>query len=228
MKLLLVEDEILMADALKSILQKNNYSVDVCYDGEEGVDYALTELYDIIILDINLPKMDGITALKEMRKNSVNCPVIVLTAKGETKDKVIGLDNGADDYLTKPFKSDELLARIRALSRRKENVCADNNLAHDDIALNPHTLMLYCGDKKYQLTLKESQLMELLISNKNKSTSKNAIIEKLWGFDSDAEDHNVEVYISFLRKKLKAAKSNTVIITVRGVGYSLGTSVEEE
>ncbi|WP_312101716.1 response regulator transcription factor [Pygmaiobacter massiliensis] len=227
MKLLLVEDEKAMAEALKEILQKNNYSVDTCYDGEEGRDFALTALYDVIILDINLPKMDGITVLREIRTSDIGTPVILLTARDATKDKVDGLDSGADDYLTKPFKSDELLARIRALTRRNKEAVPNSNLIYGDIELNPHTLMLSTPSKSFQLTLKESQLMELLIANRNISVSKNTVIEKLWGYDSDAEDHNVEVYISFLRKKLKAADSKAIINTVRGVGYSLTTSDKE-
>jgi two-component system, OmpR family, response regulator ArlR len=222
MRILVVEDELHLAEALTQILKKNNYTVDTVNDGEAGLDNALSNIYDLIILDIMLPKMDGISILKEIRKEGLGVPVILLTAKGEISDKVIGLDSGADDYLPKPFAAEELLARIRALSRRKGEVLADNNLIFGDIELNISTLMLTRGSKEVKLILKESQLLELLITRKNLATSKELIIEKLWGFDAEVEHNHVEVYISFLRKKLLFLNSKVIINTVRGVGYNLG------
>lgn len=221
MRILIVEDEVHLAEALTQILRKNNYTVDTSNDGESGLDNALTDIYDLIILDIMLPKMDGLTILKNIRKEGLSTPVILLTAKGEISDKVKGLDSGADDYLAKPFATEELLARIRAMSRRKGEVLADNSLKFGDIELNPATLKLSKDSKEVKLILKESQLLELLISRKNSATSKELIIEKLWGFDAEVEHNHAEVYISFLRKKLVFLNSQVSINTVRGVGYIL-------
>lgn len=221
MRILIVEDEILLAEALTQILRKNNYTADAVNDGEAGLDNALTGIYDLILLDIMLPKMDGISILKTIRKEGISTPVLLLTAKGEISDKVTGLDSGADDYLAKPFATEELLARIRAMSRRKGEVLPDNNLKFGDIELCISTLKLSKGSKEVKLILKESELLELLITRKNAVTSKEQIIEKIWGFESDAEDNHVEVYISFLRKKLLFLCSEVTINTVRGVGYIL-------
>lgn len=221
MRILLVEDEKYMAQALEEILQKNNYSVDLAYDGEYGLDCALSGIYDVIVLDIMLPRMNGLEVLKALRNERDCTPVLLLSAKSETQDKVKGLDSGADDYLAKPFKTEELLARLRALTRRKETIAFHNALIYNDIELNPNSLVLHCGKREFKLTLKESQILELLIGMKELFISKNSIIEKVWGFDGEAEDSHVEVYISFLRKKLKSLKSTTVIKTIRGVGYSL-------
>jgi DNA-binding response OmpR family regulator len=168
-----------------------------------------------------LPKMDGISILKNIRNVGIKTPVILLTAKGEISDKVVGLDSGADDYLPKPFATEELLARIRALSRRKGEVLPDNTLKFGDIELDTSTLKLSKEIKDVKIILKESQLLELLINRKNAVTSKELIIEKLWGFDSEVEHNHVEVYISFLRKKLKFLNSEVGINTIRGVGYIL-------
>ena len=221
MRILIVEDELHLAEALTHILRKNNYTVDAAHDGEVGLDNALSNIYDVIILDIMLPKVDGITILKEIRKEGLSTPVILLTAKGEISDRVIGLDSGADDYLAKPFATEELLARIRALSRRKGEVLSDDTLKFGDIGLNTNTLKLSSGTREVKITLKESDLLDLLISRKNFATSKEVIIEKIWGFDSEVEHNHVEVYISFLRKKLAYLSSEVIINTVRGVGYIL-------
>ncbi|WP_341876623.1 response regulator transcription factor [Defluviitalea saccharophila] len=223
MRLLMVEDEKYMAEAVAQVLKKNNYSVDLVYNGEDGLDYGLSGIYDIIILDIMLPKMDGITILKELRKNGIETPVILLTARGEIEDKVRGLDSGADDYLAKPFHTDELLARLRALGRRNTELINDGILTYGDIKLNPHTLQLECGSKETALTLKESQLLELLIKRKGMIVSKENIIEKLWGYDTDAEDNRVEIHISLLRKKMAQLDCGVYIHTVRGAGYVLKT-----
>jgi DNA-binding response OmpR family regulator len=221
LRILLVEDEIHLAEAVAQLLNKNNYSVDMAHDGETGLDNALSGIYDLIILDIMLPKMDGLTILRNIRNNGLSTPVILLTARGEVSDKVKGLDSGADDYLAKPFATEELLARIRALSRRKGELMPEDNLKFGDIELNTSNLKLSCGSREVKLTLKESELMEFLILRKNMASSKELIIEKIWGFDSDVEYNHVEVYISFLRKKLAFLASEVNINTVRGVGYLL-------
>lgn len=221
MRILIVEDEISLAEALAQILRKNNYTVDICNDGECGLDDALSNIYDLIILDIMLPKMDGLSILKHIRSEGLSTSVILLTARGEISDKVRGLDCGADDYLPKPFASEELLARIRAVSRRKGTILEDNSLRFGDLQLNMSNLKLSKDNKEIKLILKEAGLLELLISRKNLTTSKEQIIEKLWGFDSEVEYNNVEVYISFLRKKLSHLNSKVTINTVRGVGYIL-------
>ncbi|AOY76502.1 response regulator transcription factor [Clostridium formicaceticum] len=221
MRILIIEDEIHLAEALAQILKKNNYTVDIFHDGESGLDYALSNIYDVILLDIMLPKMDGISILKSIRQEGITTPVILLTAKGEVSDKVAGLDSGADDYVAKPFATDELLARIRAISRRKGEILPDNTLKYGDIELNTATLKLSSGNKEVKLTLKESDLLAFLILRKNLASSKELIIEKLWGFDSEVEHNHVEVYISFLRKKLLFLHSEVAINTLRGVGYIL-------
>lgn len=217
----MVEDEIMIAEGVAAVLKKNNYTVDLAIDGEEGLDCALTGIYDIIILDIMLPKMDGISVLKELRKNNINTPIILLTAKGDIEDKIHGLDSGADDYLAKPFNTNELLARLRALGRRKGEVISEEGLSFGDLTLNTNTLLVQCGVAEVKLTLKEAQLLELFISRQKMATSKEMIIEKLWGYDSDADDSHVEVQMSLLRKKIKQLGTKVTIETVRGVGYLL-------
>ncbi|HSN65842.1 MAG TPA: response regulator transcription factor, partial [Fusibacter sp.] len=208
MRLLLIEDEIHLAEAISQILKKNNYTVDMVHDGEAGYDYGMSQIYDMILLDIMLPKMNGIEVLKALRKAGVTIPILMLTAKGEIGDRVTGLDSGADDYLPKPFAIEELLARIRALFRRKGDIQTSIEMAIGDISLNPSTLILAKDSHTIKLTLKESELLEYLILRKGLIASKELIIDKLWGYDSEAEHNNVEVYISFLRKKLNFLKSN--------------------
>lgn len=221
MRILLVEDEEYMAQAVAQVLEKNNYTVDLANDGEYGLDCALSGIYDIIILDIMLPGRSGLEILKTLRQEKIAVPVLLLTAKSETEDKVTGLDLGADDYLTKPFEMQELLARLRVLARRKQEITVESGYEFGDVLLNPYTLSLFCGSQSFKLTLKESQLLEMLMDARGGVISKDRIIEKVWGFDSEAEDRHVEVYISFLRKKLKALGANTSIETVRGIGYAL-------
>jgi DNA-binding response OmpR family regulator len=226
MKVLYVEDEKNMARAVAQVLKKNNYSVDLAHDGEDGLDLAVSGVYDVVILDIMLPKRDGISILREMRKLNVTTPVILLTAKGETEDKISGLDSGADDYLAKPFQTDELMARLRALGRRKELIVTNNTLVFGDIELNYNALDLFGNGQTFHLTLKESQLLELLIINKNQALSTDTIIEKVWGWDSDAEDSHVQVQVAFLRKKLSLLSKSVRIKTIRGVGYMLALDDE--
>lgn len=221
MRLLVVEDEKHLAEALTQILKKNRYTVDTVYNGEDGLDYILSDIYDVVVLDWMLPRMSGIDVIKEARREGITTPIILLTAKGEISDKVTGLDSGADDYLAKPFSTDELLARIRAMSRRKGEIVPDNNMVFGDISLNSSNLTLNHSAGTLELTLKETQLLEFLITNKNMVVSKDQIIEKLWGYDSEAEANHVEVYIHFLRNKLTSVSKNVYIATVRGVGYTL-------
>ncbi|MGG7178796.1 response regulator transcription factor [Clostridium paraputrificum] len=227
MRILIVEDEKQLSEALGEILGKKKYIVDRVFDGESGLDYILSDIYDLVILDIMLPKMNGIDILKEVRKQGISTPIILLTAKGEIEDKVLGLDCGADDYLPKPFYTEELLARIRALSRRKGKIENDNLLSFKDINLNIGTLELSCNDNSIKLTAKESGLLELLINRKDMITNKDDIISKLWGFESEAEHNNVEVYVSFIRRKLNYLKSKVLIKAIRNLGYILEYNDEE-
>ncbi|MCE3203965.1 response regulator transcription factor [Paenibacillus sonchi] len=221
MRILIVEDEVHLAEALTQILKKQNYSVDAVHDGRSGLDYAQSGIYDLLLLDIMMPEMDGFTVLKKLRSGGISTPVIMLTAKGEITDMVAGLDYGADDYIAKPFSSEELMARIRAALRRKGEVIPDDTLKLGDMELNTANLRLSVKGKEIKLNLKENELLELLILRKQAVTSKEQIIEKLWGFDSEAEYNNVEVYISFLRKKLVFLNSEVRINTIRNVGYVL-------
>ncbi|MBM6383615.1 response regulator transcription factor [Paenibacillus illinoisensis] len=221
MRILIAEDEVHLAEAVSQILKKNNYSVDMVHDGRSGLDYALSGIYDLLLLDIMMPEMDGISVLRKLRSEGNHTPVILLTAKGELSDKVTGLDYGADDYIAKPFATEELLARIRAALRRKGEVVPEDGLKFGDIELNTTQLKLAVQGKEIKLNLKENELLELLITRKQAITSKEQIIEKLWGFDSEVEYNNVEVYISFLRKKLTFLNSKVRINTIRGVGYVL-------
>ena len=221
MKLLLVEDEVQLSEALSQILIKNNYSVDAVYDGDDGLNYGLTDIYDVIILDIMLPKLNGLQVLRILRKKGISTPIILLTAKDSVEDKVTGLDLGADDYLSKPFSSEELLARLRALTRRKGEVINDNILDFGDIRLNLSTYDLECKNNSITLTLKEFDILHYFMQRPKSIVSKDDLITKLWGFDSEADHNNIEVYISFLRKKLTHIDSSVKISTIRRVGYKL-------
>ncbi|MBQ1869236.1 MAG: response regulator transcription factor, partial [Treponema sp.] len=217
----LVEDEVRLSQALVEIFQKNKYCVDAVYTGPEGLKYAQSGIYDAIVLDIMLPGMDGITILRTLREEKNDVPVLFLSAKDEIADKVKGLDCGADDYMTKPFSTDELLARVRALTRRKGEVKEDT-LTFGDLTLDKNKCELQkVGGASVKLSLKEFQIIELLFEAPHQVIKKERIIEKIWGGDSDAEYNNVEVYISFIRKKMDYLKVQTVIRTARGIGYSL-------
>ena len=221
MKLLLVEDEKQLSEALQQILIKNKYSVDTVYNGEEGLLYALSDVYDVIILDIMLPKLNGIEILKMIRKRKVTTPVILLTAKGTVEDRILGLDSGADDYLPKPFAPEELLARLRALTRRNTNLINENILEFADIKLNLSTYEMEANDNNITLTQKEFDILKYFMQRPKLVVSKDDLITKLWGFDADIDHNNIEVYISFLRKKLSYVESDVKIITIRRVGYRL-------
>jgi len=221
MKVLIVEDERRLADALAQNLRRQNFDTDVSYDGEEGLFNALSGVYDVILLDIMMPKKDGLAVLAELRNEGIQTPVILLTALGEVEDRIRGLDSGADDYLPKPFLTEELVARIKAVTRRRGAFHQDGLLRFGDIELNPLSLVLTREDKSFTLTQKESNLLEYLIENRNIRLSPGAIIEKVWGYDSDAEDGNVQAYMSFLRKKLAALGSGVRIGNIRSSGYML-------
>ncbi len=220
MRILIVEDEIALSNVLSEILKKNKYMVEVVYNGEDGLDYALSDSYDIILLDIMLPKMDGLTVLSEIRKQGRSTPVLLLTAKSEIEDKVKGLDCGADDYITKPFSTDELLARIRSMSRRKD-VFVNDDQSFGDITIDKKNLSVSTKREEIKASLKEFQILEMLITNHGQIISKERFVEKIWGYDFDGEYNSVEVYISFVRKKLAAIGSKVKIKAHRGVGYLL-------
>lgn len=220
MRVLIVEDEVRLAEAIGQIMKENKYTVDIVHDGEAGYDYAMSGIYDVIVLDVMLPEMNGFDVVRKMRQNKMPTPVILLTARDEINDKVTGLDCGADDYLTKPFAAEELAARIRALSRRQGEVILDE-MAYADIKLNLCTFNLQCGSKSVRLGLKEFEIMRMLLSNPRMIVSKEDLLLKVWGSETDAEDNNVEVYVSFLRKKLFYLCSKVNIATVRKVGYYL-------
>lgn len=223
MRILVIEDEKRLNDALCQILTEQKYMVDRVYDGKDGYDYAKSGIYDVIILDIMLPKLNGFEVLSALRKDKINSPILILTAKDSVSDKVKGLDLGADDYMTKPFSMDELLARVRTLSRRKGEVVL-NTLEYGDIIfhINTSELSSSLSTKSVRLIYKEAKLMEMLLSKPNCIISKEEIITKIWGYDSNAGDNNVEAYVSFLRKKLSFIGCKTEIVSVKKLGYKLG------
>jgi len=217
MKLLLVEDETKLVDSLSHLLKKNGFVVDTALDGQTGLEMACTGVYDILVLDRMLPYQDGVSLLKEFRAQGHDSPVIFLTAKDSPEDRAEGLDAGADDYLVKPFFSVELLARLKALTRRRNKTLSENVLTADGLILNPLRCQVIKGNEVIQLTLKETQLLELLIRNYGHVVTKEQIIQKVWGYFSEAEFTTVNLYIHYLRKKLKI----TNLKTVWGVGYYL-------
>ena len=221
MRVLIIEDEIRLAATLQDLLDLNGYSSDICHDGEAGLDNALTGIYDVILLDVMLPRLDGISLLQKLRSCGNTTPVLMLTAKSDLSDRVAGLDSGADYYLTKPFEPKELLACIRALTRRQPELRTADTLQYGDLILNQNTYSLSCGNREVRLSRKEFDLMELLIRNQGIVLTKENLLLKIWGYESDAEDNNVEVYISCLRRKLTHLHSSVKIRTIRMVGYCL-------
>ncbi len=219
MRLLLAEDERSLSRALVTILEKNNYTVDAVYNGEDALTFLQTGNYDAAILDIMMPKMDGITVLKRLRTQENPVPIIMLTAKAEIDDKVLGLDSGANDYLTKPFDTKELLARIRAMTRSQK--ASDSRLAFGNVTLNRATFEISSPAGTFRLANKEFQMMEMLMSNPQQLISTARFMEKIWGYDSDTEINVVWVYISYLRKKLVALSADIQIKATRNAGYSL-------
>lgn len=220
MRILLIEDEHRLSDAITHILEKQNYQVDQVFDGEDGYHYIMSGIYDLVLLDVNLPKYNGFEVLKKVRDEGATSLILMLTARAQIDDKVEGLNLGADDYLPKPFATKELLARIKALSRRSQTIESDIK-TFGDITYDSLNYKLSKNDKSVSLTHLEGALLDLLITRTSMILSKDIIISRLWGFDTSADDNNVEVYIFFLRKKLKYLESNVQIKTSRGIGYSL-------
>lgn len=220
MRLLLAEDEKSLSKAIVAILERNNYSVDAVYDGLEALEYLESSTYDGLILDVMMPKMDGITVLKKLREKGSNIPVLILTAKSEIDDKVLGLDSGANDYLTKPFNTRELLARIRAMTRTG-TAQTTSILTMGNISLNTATFELSAPGGSFRLANKEFQMLEMLMRNAGRLILTERLMEKIWGYDSEAEISVVWVYISYLRKKLAASGANVQIKATRNAGYSL-------
>ncbi len=220
MQILIIEDEKRLADALGQIMQEARYQADIVYDGRDGLAYASSGDYDVIVLDVMLPGMDGFEVVHHLRESKISTPVIMLTALDDVKNKITGLDSGADDYMTKPFVPEELLARIRALSRRQGEVILEE-LTFDDLTLNLSSNDLSCKNKSIHLGYKEFEILKILMSNPKILISKETLIVKVWGAESAAESNNVEAYISFLRKKFHYLDSKVTIGTVRKVGYRL-------
>ena len=220
MQILIVEDDIRLAKALGKILEENDYQVDMVHDGKTGFEWGSSGIYDVIILDVMLPKMDGFEAARELRRAGIDTPLLMLTARAQIPDKIEGLDSGADDYMTKPFSPAELLAHLRALTRRQGQVVFET-MEFGDLKLNIESHDLSCGAKSINLSFKEFSIMQILMANRNSIVSKDTLIAKVWGVESTAVDNNVEAYVSFVRKKLKHLASNVQIETIRKVGYRL-------
>lgn len=220
MRLLFAEDEKSLSRAITAILKNNHYEVDAVYDGEEALAYLECGTYDGAILDIMMPKKDGLSVLKEIRRQGINTPVLMLTAKAEIDDRVLGLDSGANDYLTKPFAAPELLARIRAMTRTQMTQNT-SSLSFGNLSLNQTSFELSSPSGSYQLTNKEFQLLELLMANPGQVISSDCLFEKIWGYESDADPSVIWVYISYLRKKLTALNASVRIRAIRNAGYRL-------
>lgn len=218
MQVLIVEDDVRLAKALAHILEENGYHVDVVHDGATGLTYAESGVYDVVILDVMLPKMDGFAVVAALRRASVSTPVLLLTARDAVPDKIVGLDSGADDYMTKPFAPAELLAHLRALTRRQGEVVFEK-LTAGDLTLNLESYDLSRGVKSIHLSYKEFSLAKVFMANAGQVVSKDMLITKVWGIESSAEDNNVEAYVSFLRKKMKFLGSTACIETLRKAGY---------
>ncbi|MDY4593388.1 MAG: response regulator transcription factor [Eubacteriales bacterium] len=222
MRILLVEDSISLCEVLSEVLQKEKYEVQCAYDGEEGLNLAVSDIFDLIILDVMMPKKNGFEVLKELRAKKISTPVIMLTALSQESNKVQGLDLGADDYLSKPFSTSELLARIRAILRRRGDVTVENTLSYQGVVLNLSSYQLIRGTKSVKLSQKECDIMRYFMERPRYVAEKEALINKVWGFDNTFESNSLEVFISFLRKKLSFIDAPFVINSIRGVGYQLG------
>lgn len=220
MNILIVEDEEALAGALEHILQKAGHTTDWVADGQTALDYIRGFFYDLVLLDIMLPRLDGISVLRQVRTEGVQTPVLMLTARTTVPDKVKGLNAGADDYLTKPFDPEELLARVGAMTRRKGAMVL-NEVSYEDLTLDFNTVTLHCGGQDVQLSPKEFQIARLMLTEPNMTFSKELLITRAWGMDSEATDNNVEAYISFLRKKLRYLGSRVTIRNLQKIGYRL-------
>lgn len=221
MKILIIEDEYSLADAISETLKKQNFITNIITDGEEGENEALTGAYDLILLDIMLPNKNGFKILESLQREKIETPIIILTAKSEIYDKLNGLENGADDYITKPFHMKELIARVKVVLKRKNGVKDLSIIQYEDLSLNLRNGKISCQNNEMTISGKELELFEILMINKKQTISRETLANKIWGYNSDTEYNNVEVYISFLRKKLKLLKSRVEIKTVRGIGYIL-------
>ena len=219
MRILFIEDEVKITDALQELCKIQNIDCDVANDGEEGLLFALNPIYDVIVLDIMLPMKSGLEILKEVRDRDITTPVLMLTAKGTVDDKVKGLDLGADDYLIKPFSAKELFARIRALSRRPDHEIKGEIISFEDISFNTKKNMMQTPENEYKLSVKEAKILEMLLKRPNQVFTREQILDRVWGFDKEVNENNIEIYVHNLRKKL--ANTNVKIDTIRGVGYSL-------
>ena len=225
MRILIVEDEPRLAETLRQLMHELRYQADAVYNGKDGLDYGLAGQYDLILLDVMLPGLDGFQVARQLRDARVSTPILMLTARDGVADKISGLDCGADDYMTKPFDSGELLARVRALTRRQGEILSDV-LTAGDLSLDCNCHTLSCGERSVRLGYKEYEVLRLLMINQGSVIAKDTLITKVWGMESEAEDNNVEVYISFLRKKLAYLNSTAAIGTIRKAGYFLQASPE--
>ena len=219
MKILIIEDEVLLADSLKTMLESKGFEVETIYDGKEGEEYALLGIYDLLILDVMLPSINGYKLAQNVRSKRISTPILMLTAKSALEDRIEGLNAGADYYLTKPFDQRELLACINALLRRQGNQI--NELSFGNTILDLDTSMLICGNESVRLSAKEFDVMRLLLQNPAHNISKENILAYVWGYDSNAVENHVEVYVGFLRKKLNSINSNISIVALRNLGYHL-------
>ena len=219
MKILVIEDEKLLADSLKSLLERKGFEVEVCYDGESGAEYAELGVYDLLILDVMMPKLNGYQVAREVRSKRCGTPILMLTAKSGLEDRIEGLNAGADYYLTKPFNTRELLACINALLRRQGNQVDEVSFGNTSLDLS--SSMLICGDQSVRLSAREFDVMRFLLQSRENNLSKETILARVWGYDSEATENHVEVYVGFLRKKLKRIGSNIKIEAVRRLGYHL-------
>lgn len=219
MKILIIEDEILLADSLKAMLEQKGFSVEAVYDGENGAEYAVTGIYDLLILDVMMPGLDGYQVARQVRASRCGTPILMLTARSDLEDRIMGLNAGADYYLTKPFDSRELLACVNALLRRQGGQINELTLGNTGLDLASGTLS--CGEKSVRLSAREFDVMRLLMQSRKQILSKEVILARVWGFDSNAVENHVEVYVGFLRKKLRAIGSDVTITAVRRMGYRL-------
>lgn len=219
MKILIIEDEVMLANSLKTLLESKGFSVEAVYDGESGAEYAELSVYDLLILDVMMPKLNGIDVARRVRSKRCTTPILMLTAKSDLEDRIAGLNAGADYYLTKPFDSRELLACINALLRRQGNQV--DELCFGNTALDLGSCMLTCGEKRVRLSAKEFDVMRFLLQAQDRNISKEVILARVWGYDSNAVENHVEVYVGFLRKKLASIGSNIKIVSIRRLGYHL-------
>ncbi len=226
MKILIIEDEFNLADAVSCMLKKEKYNVVIKTDGEDGLDEALTDIYDLIILDVMLPHKNGFEILKELREEKISAKILMLTAKGTIDDKMVGFNNGADDYLTKPFHMEELLARVN-VQLRKNNNMSNDIMRLGDITLNIKSMELSNEEHKVKIIGKEFQLLELLMNNPNRVMEKEQLFVKIWGYDTECDINTLEAYISFIRKKLKLIKSKLNLKAIRNMGYVLEVDDEK-